>query len=166
MQNLFKDIGKYDIELLLFSAVVILALAHNYEFAETFIAWARELEHLQIDELIAVALYLSLTLPLLVWKRWTREKGTRRELQKALAEVKQLEAFLTMCAHCHRIQDLNQKWVETAVYLKQELDTDFSHSLCPECITELYPDYAAKILADKETTSGQTSASNSNEHAK
>ena len=44
-----------------------------------------------------------------------------------------------------RIEGANPKdqdsWVQIENYISQKTDTRFSHSICPKCVKELYPDF-------------------------
>ena len=63
------------------------------------------------------------------------------ELYKALAEVKTLKGFIPICAGCKRIRDDDGYWQQLEQYIEQRSEAEFSHSVCPECIAKLYPDY-------------------------
>jgi len=150
MLKLLDKISEYDLELTLLSSLLLLLGAHQFNFAETFIRWAGQLEHLQIDELISVALYLMLVLPILIWRRWSREKSLRIQLAQAIKGIHQLEAFLHMCANCHAIKDEDGTWREPSDYIHRHTRTQFSHSVCPECMYKLYPEFADKVLPEYE----------------
>ena len=62
------------------------------------------------------------------------------ELQKALAEVKTLSGFLPICSNCKKIRDDEGYWQQLETYISARSQAQFSHSLCPECLQELYPD--------------------------
>ena len=64
-----------------------------------------------------------------------------QELQKALAEVKTLSGFLPICSHCKKIRDDQGYWQQLETYISQRSEAQFSHSLCPECLKELYPEF-------------------------
>ena len=64
------------------------------------------------------------------------------ELQKALAEVKALSGLLPICANCKKIRDGKNYWHRVESYIAAHTDATFTHSLCPDCIQKLYPDYA------------------------
>ena len=42
--------------------------------------------------------------------------------------------------HCHRIRDDSKVWQQLEAYLSEHSDAMFSHSLCPECLEEHYPE--------------------------
>lgn len=62
------------------------------------------------------------------------------ELQAALAEVKQLRGIIPICANCKKMRDDKGYWMQVEHYLREHSDAEFSHSLCPDCLHELYPD--------------------------
>lgn len=66
------------------------------------------------------------------------------KLQAALAQVKQLGGLLPICASCKKIRDDEGYWHQVEVYIRDHSDAEFSHGICPECMAELYPDYARK----------------------
>ncbi len=68
------------------------------------------------------------------------------ELKGAMAEIKVLSDFLPICASCKKIRDDKGYWEQIDSYISTHTNTKFSHSICPECTTKLYPDYADKIF--------------------
>ncbi len=48
-------------------------------------------------------------------------------------QVKQLEAFLPICAYCKKIRDDQKYWQEIETYFNRENGTEFSHGICPDC---------------------------------
>jgi hypothetical protein len=62
------------------------------------------------------------------------------DLAKALQEVKQLGGLLPICANCKKIRDSEDYWHQVEAYISEHSDAEFSHSICPECAKELYPD--------------------------
>ena len=67
------------------------------------------------------------------------------ELQKAMSEVKQLSGLLPICASCKRIRDEKGSWQQVEVYVHAHSQADFTHSICPDCTKELYPDIYLKM---------------------
>ena len=65
-----------------------------------------------------------------------------RELQEALAKIKKLSGFLPICASCKKIRDDKGYWNQIESYLLEHSEAEFTHSLCPECMKKLYPDFA------------------------
>lgn len=67
-------------------------------------------------------------------------------LQEANDTIKYLKSFLVICSSCKRVRDTDGKWYELDSYIRSHTGTQFSHSVCPECVRELYPDLSDKIL--------------------
>ena len=64
------------------------------------------------------------------------------ELQDALAKVKTLSGLLPVCSNCKKIRDDNGNWEPIEVYIRDRSEADFSHSICPECVKTIYPDFS------------------------
>ena len=69
------------------------------------------------------------------------------ELQKAVAEIKALKGFIPICASCKKIRDDEGCWDQLEAYIGKHTDAVFSHSICPECVEKLYPEYWEKTNA-------------------
>jgi hypothetical protein len=61
-----------------------------------------------------------------------------RELQK---EVHILEGLLPICSFCKKIRNTSDTWEAIEKYISEHSEAQFSHSLCPDCAVEQYPDY-------------------------
>ena len=57
------------------------------------------------------------------------------ELQLALANVRRLRGLLPICAYCKRIRDDQDYWMQIEQYLGERSEAQFSHSICPECMS-------------------------------
>ncbi len=55
------------------------------------------------------------------------------ELEKALAEVKQLRGLLPICSYCKRIREGEDYHRSVEAYLAEHSDATFSHGICPDC---------------------------------
>ncbi|MDH5298244.1 MAG: response regulator [Desulfobulbaceae bacterium] len=66
------------------------------------------------------------------------------ELERALAKVKMLSGLLPICAACKKIRDDRGYWSQIEVYIGKHSEAEFSHSLCPDCATRLYPKIFSK----------------------
>ena len=64
------------------------------------------------------------------------------ELQRRLAEIRELRGMLPICAHCKKIRDDRGYWEAIETYLHSHQQIDFTHSICPECLTKFYPEVA------------------------
>ncbi|HRZ13446.1 MAG TPA: PAS domain-containing protein [Kiritimatiellia bacterium] len=63
-----------------------------------------------------------------------------KELQ---AQVRRLEGILPICGHCKKIRNKSGAWEEIEVYVRDRTDADFSHSICPDCLTKHYAAFKA-----------------------
>lgn len=59
---------------------------------------------------------------------------------RTLKENRMLTGILPICSKCKKIRDGEGHWTDIEAYIRQRSRTEFSHSLCPECMKELYPD--------------------------
>lgn len=60
--------------------------------------------------------------------------------KKAEEEIKALRGIIPICSHCKEIRDDKGYWNKLEAYLHEHYDAEFSHSICPRCAKELYPD--------------------------
>jgi hypothetical protein len=67
-------------------------------------------------------------------------KQTISELEQTLNEVKILRGILPICSYCKKIRDDKGYWNQLELYLTEHSGAELSHSLCPECAKEHYPD--------------------------
>ncbi len=61
------------------------------------------------------------------------------ELQDALKKVVQLEGLLPICASCRKVRDDGGYWGHVEEYFGSRAPVEFTHAICPECVTKLYP---------------------------
>ncbi len=67
-----------------------------------------------------------------------------RRLKESIEEIKTLSGMLPICANCKNIRDDQGYWQNVESYIADRSDAVFSHGMCPDCIKELYPQYAKK----------------------
>ena len=60
-----------------------------------------------------------------------------RDLETALAHVKQLQGLLPICSYCKKIRDDQDYWHNVDRYIARETDVRFSHGICPTCYDEI-----------------------------
>ena len=89
-----------------------------------------------------------LTGRLLVWRDVTERRRAEAErellvveLQAALAQVRRLSGLLPICAHCKKIRDDEGYWRDVEVYVHDHSEADFTHGICPDCISTHYSKY-------------------------
>lgn len=57
------------------------------------------------------------------------------ETEAALKKVRQLKRLLPICMYCKKVRDDSEYWQEIESYIHAYAGTDFSHGICPECMT-------------------------------
>ena len=62
------------------------------------------------------------------------------DLQKTLEDVEVLSGLLPICSSCKNIRDDNGYWNQIDSYISSHSQTEFTHSICPDCAKKLYPD--------------------------
>jgi PAS domain S-box-containing protein len=71
-------------------------------------------------------------------QKWAEreQRSLSQRLFAATKEVQQLTGMLPICASCKRIRDDKGYWEQVETYISKHSEVVFSHSLCPECVTE------------------------------
>lgn len=67
-------------------------------------------------------------------------------LQKTLDNLRVLRGLLPICASCKRIRDDEGYWREIETYVRDHSEAEFSHGLCPQCTSRMYPEYSESSL--------------------
>lgn len=68
----------------------------------------------------------------------SREKLINK-LQAALTQIRTLSGLLPICASCKKIRDDKGYWNQIEYYIQEHSEAEFTHSICPECTKQLYP---------------------------
>jgi PleD family two-component response regulator len=63
-------------------------------------------------------------------------KRRNRELEEAIARVKQLEGIIPICMYCKKIRNDDTMWQQFELYMGEHLDAQFTHGVCPDCFSE------------------------------
>lgn len=142
-----RETIKVELVIIFVLLIVIFILAGHYDIMERIVAYSRQHEQWQMDELIAVSIGLVFLLALFSIRRWREAVDSERrliqrneELQDALSEIKQLRGIISICSACKKIRDNQGFWQHVEVYIRDHSEAEFSHGICPDCINKLYPD--------------------------
>ncbi|MDG2174705.1 MAG: hypothetical protein P8M72_01000 [Gammaproteobacteria bacterium] len=65
---------------------------------------------------------------------------TRYQAYKAIAEVETLSGMLPICASCKKVRDDQGYYQQIENYISARSTVEFTHSICPKCIEDLYPE--------------------------
>ena len=61
-------------------------------------------------------------------------------LKNLYKRIRLLEGFLPICANCKKIKNTDDQWEQIEQYITKHSLAQFSHSICPDCARQLYPD--------------------------
>jgi streptogramin lyase len=76
-----------------------------------------------------------------VYRLEESERTLARKVQETVAHLKTLRGLLPICAKCKKVRDDQGYYVQIETFVKEHSYAEFSHSICPDCLKELYPDY-------------------------
>jgi PAS domain S-box-containing protein len=116
-------------------------ITHRKE-SEEALRLARDRLEERVRERTAELLKANEQLQLEVVEREKAEQELERsilDLQNALTQVKTLTGLLPICASCKKIRDDRGYWTQVEVYMREHSQLEFTHSICPDCMTKLYP---------------------------
>ena len=68
------------------------------------------------------------------------------ELEDALLRIRRLQGLLPICASCKKIRDDAGYWSQIEFYIREHSEAEFSHSICPPCFKDLYPDEYSELF--------------------
>lgn len=67
-------------------------------------------------------------------------EGLIADLQNAIEQIKTLRGIVPICAHCKKIRDDKGYWEQVDAYVSRHSEAQFSHSICPDCTKEHFPE--------------------------
>jgi len=73
-------------------------------------------------------------------------RRTIQDLEKAIKEIKTLSGLLPICANCKSVRDDEGYWQSVESYIAVRSEAKFTHSICPDCMKELYPDFTRFLM--------------------
>ena len=61
-----------------------------------------------------------------------------RQLEEAVARIRQLEGILPICSYCRKIREEEgpRQWQALETFFARRSKTKFSHDVCPDCYTQ------------------------------
>lgn len=72
-------------------------------------------------------------------------RGLEDLVNEKVSEIKVLQGLLPICASCKKIRDEEGTWNELEAYVHRHSEAEFTHSVCPTCVAELYPEMANRV---------------------
>jgi hypothetical protein len=96
----------------------------------------------------ALVLLLAILHRARVRRLQARERELKTRVDDALSRVKVLRGVLPVCPTCKKVKDDRGYWEWIERYVRERTEADFSHSICPACMGELYPEYVSALFPD------------------
>lgn len=78
-----------------------------------------------------------------------QERSLALAVLEDVSDLVALQRILPICSHCKRIRRYDQDWEQVESYFKKNLDLQFTHGICPECMKKHYPDQAEAVYPEK-----------------
>lgn len=69
------------------------------------------------------------------------QRKLTQTLAEALENVRMLSGLLPICAHCKAVRDDEGFWRRVEDYVTTNTGAEFTHSICPKCMRQHYPQY-------------------------
>ena len=71
-------------------------------------------------------------------KRLNQELQKRnQQLERAVKTIKTLSGLVPICAWCgKKIQAEDGEWVRIEAYIEKHSEAEFTHGICPDCLTK------------------------------
>lgn len=114
-------------------------------YAAEFYTHAHEKKHCYLIEVSPLLSQENSSIKgvLLSYSDITVYKHTESQLEEALSHNRALHDLLPICAVCKKIKDEEEQWDSIENYLKNLIQAEFTHDICPDCIRLLYPQYSS-----------------------
>lgn len=79
------------------------------------------------------------------------QRFMNRDLADVLERVRALEGLLPICMFCKSVRDDEGYWKRVEEYFGTHGGTEFSHSICPACMKQHYPEHCHADTPDDQT---------------
>jgi hypothetical protein len=111
-----------------------LALAFSLSLAHVYFAgWDESWTWLVIGINAAIRIFVFSTLALFVDRAAVKTR-----------EVQELRGILPICSFCKKIRTQDNTWEPVEQYIANRSQAEFSHGLCPECLSKHYGDIVGR----------------------
>jgi len=88
-----------------------------------------------------------------------RLEERNHELSLAISEIRTLQGILPICSFCKQVRNDEGYYEQIDIYVHEHADVDFSHTVCPDCAREHYPDlFQDGDLAERWPSAPRTGA--------
>jgi len=70
-----------------------------------------------------------------------RAAALKREVERAMSQLKILSGLLPMCAWCKKIRNDSGYWSQLETYIHEHSQADFTHSICEDCARTVWEEH-------------------------
>ena len=56
--------------------------------------------------------------------------------------INTLQGIVPICSYCKQVRDDKGYWNQVEAYVAKHSEAEFSHGICPDCMTKYFPEYA------------------------
>jgi tetratricopeptide (TPR) repeat protein len=88
---------------------------------------------------LTAGLVLLAALVAVLLNRYRLKTRAHRDLQRAMDQVRALRGLLPICSSCKKIRNDEGYWIEVESFVRDHSEATFTHGICPECVSRLYP---------------------------
>jgi hypothetical protein len=124
-----------------FLTVLILVPCTLYIYAQfsvstSYVSFATSPAYIALEFLTVVMLGRLRNRNLALSQKETDLAEANERLQNALSEVREFGGIHSLCTSCKNILDDDGQWKRIDTYLKEKTKAEFSHGICPDCVSE------------------------------
>ncbi len=113
---------------------------NSFEISISYNTFTYSPAYIAIELLAAVTLGRLRNKTVTLSKKETVLAESNKSLQTTLLKVREIGGVHSLCTSCKSILDDDGVWKKIDLYLKEKTKAEFSHGICPDCVS----DYANK----------------------
>ena len=143
------NISKPSQDLVIIFAILIISFAtfSYFDVLEKIVELSSQYEAYEIDEIFSTMIVFTACMLIFSYRRLKEANKSKEvaleminELDKALNEINTLKGIIPICSYCHKIRDDEGAWSQLEAYLSTHSEAEFSHGICPTCMTKALAD--------------------------
>ncbi len=130
--------------LIIMVGIVVFFVASYFDVFEQMVKFTEQYEYRELDEFVTLSLYCTVVFALFSLRRWRESQKAYRvlveqneHLKNALSEIRLLKGIIPICSVCKNIRNDKGYWEQIEIYIRNRSEAEFSHGLCPECMTDM-----------------------------
>ncbi len=143
------NINKPSLDLVIIFAILIISFAtfSYFDALEKIVELSSKYEAYEIDEIFSTMIVFTACMLIFSFRRLKEANKCKAvalemndELKKAINEIDTLKGIIPICSYCHKIRDDVGAWSQLEAYLSTHSEAEFSHGICPTCMTTALAD--------------------------